>query len=491
MWKNKILSHGDDKIRTLSNFTKYQKSLPVLKDPEVIEYLNQIHSKYVLTPIDKASKNIAIICKKFYVNCLMEELGIPGNSSPTYGLSTISKRAITESNNEISKKYLGKTLTEAQKDLPIIYWIPKMHYTPSRKRFIIASSNCSSKPLSSLTSRLFKHIFHQIKNFHLKSTFYSNYNFFWVIENSFPVIERLDEINRIKGAKDISTYDFSTLYTKLPHNDLIRVLEEIIDFVFDGKNFRDDKKKRYLTIKGKKSFWSNKKGTHSYTKQNIKELVSHLIKGCYFQFGNHIFVQLIGIPMGIDPAPFWANLYLYFYEHNHVKELIKSNPSKARKFKYTTRFIDDEGNLNDNGEFGKAYKNIYPAELELKCEHRGTSANFLDLDIQIEDGIFVYKLFDKRDGFPFQIVRMPNLSGNIPDHIFYGSFMAEIIRISRATLRYSDYIPRIKQIYSRMLSQGGSSRKLLGHINKANNRHPDMFKKFNKTDLDVISDISS
>ena len=72
--------------------------------------------------------------------------------------------------------------------------------------------------------------------------------------------------------------------------------------------------------------------------------------------------------MGIDPAPFWANLYLYFYEHKHVKELIKSNPGKARKFKFATRFIDDEGNLNDNGEFGKAFRDIYPAELGLKCE---------------------------------------------------------------------------------------------------------------------------
>ena len=90
----------------------------------------------------------------------------------------------------------------------------------------------------------------------------------------------------------------------------------------------------------------------------------------------------------------------------------------ARKFKYASRFIDDQGNLNDDGEFGRSYRTIYPKELELKCEHQGNHATFLELDITIEEGRFVHKLYDKRDSFPFEIVRMPDLGGNIPDHVF-------------------------------------------------------------------------
>ena len=47
---------------------------------------------------------------------------------------------------------------------------------------------------------------------------------------------------------------------------------------------------------------------------------------------------------------------------------------------------------------------------------------FLDLDIKIEDGIFVHKLFDKRD--TFFIVRMPPFDSNIPSTIFYGSIFS-------------------------------------------------------------------
>ena len=117
------------------------------------------------------------------------------------------------------------------------------------------------------------------------------------------------------------------------------------------------------------------------------------------------------------------------------------------------------GNLNDNGEFGRSHQAIHPKELEVKCEHHGSEATLLDMHIAITDGLFVHKLFDKRDSFPFEIVRMPNLEGNIPDHVFYGSFLAEVLRIGRATLFYVDFLPRVGKLYLRMRNQGGSRKK--------------------------------
>ena len=57
--------------------------------------------------------------------------------------------------------------------------------------------------------------------------------------------------------------------------------------------------------------------------------------------------------------------------------------------------------------FGRVFKDIHPDELELKVEHEGNSASFLNLDIRVEENQFVYKLYDKRDAFPFSIVRFP------------------------------------------------------------------------------------
>ena len=98
-----------------------------------------------------------------------------------------------------------------------------------------------------------------------------------------------------------------------------------------------------------------------------------------------------------------------------MSHLIDSDKRKASHFHSTRRFIDDLCALNDGGEFGRVYNDIYPNELELKEEHSGSHGTFLCLDITITVDIFVYKLFDRRDDFPFSIVRMPYISSNIQE----------------------------------------------------------------------------
>ena len=327
-------------------------------------------------------------------------------------------------------------------------------------------------------------------NFHAKSTFYINYNRFWIIENSSPIIDKLNKINEKKNAKDISTYDFSTLYTKLQHFDLVRVLKHIIDFCQKGGGKKEDGNRKYISFSKSEAFWCRKRsGKMCFSISELKALTDHLITELYFEVGNLIFRQSIGIPMGIDPAPFWANLYLYKYECDHVTKLIKSDKHRALKYRHSSRFIDDEFNVNDFGEFGRSFHQIYPSDLHLKCEHNGTHATFLELAISIIDGLFVYKLYDKRDTFPFHIIRMPDKNGNIPMHVFYGSIMSEFLRIARATLLFSDFLPRASALFKRMVNQGGEKHRVLAQIQRAIQRHPAPFKKFAKSSQQIIDSI--
>ena len=489
-WKNLVLAKVSSKIHELRSSVTPQQSKAVLDDTPVQECLVDLHSKFVVVPIDKASNNVAIICKRFYIASILEELGLPTKSSSTYELIDKSAASIIDINEDLVSSILGIKLDEPSRSLPEIYWMPKMHYTPCRKRFIIASSRCSTKPISKIISKIFKHIFCQIQTYHEKCTFYKNYKKFWVILNSTPFIQKMNDINRKKKAKEISTFDFSTLYTKLPHDDLINVLHEMIEFAFNGGKFKSKGNRKYLTVFNNSCYWTKKTHGHkSFTKQKIKILVSHLIRECYFKFSNLVLRQEIGIPMGIDPAPFWANLYLYFYEEKHVSTLMKQDPSAARKYISSFRFIDDQSNLNDSGQFKSASSSIYPPELEVKCEHEGNHATFLELDVSVQDGLFIYKLFDKRDDFPFFIVRMPDLSGNIPDHVFYGSVMSEFLRISRATLLYPDFLYKAKQLLTRMLNQNGDHSKLILQLKKAITRNNDIFSRYKKSASDILQDI--
>ena len=47
-----------------------------LTSPKVKRVLCNIHEKFVVVPMDKATGNIAIICKRFYATILCEELGL-------------------------------------------------------------------------------------------------------------------------------------------------------------------------------------------------------------------------------------------------------------------------------------------------------------------------------------------------------------------------------------------------------------------------------
>ena len=294
------------------------------------------------------------------------------------------------------------------------------------------------------------------------------------------MIEKINKINAKSNAKNISTFDFSTLYTKIPHHLLINVLSEIIDFVFKGKA------KHRIGFSNSSVYWTTKgKDKRFFTNSSLKEIVSFLISNCYFTVGNVIFQQIIGIPMGIDPAPFWANLFLYFYENKYIQSLISSGSKQAFLYHGIMRFIDDLCAINDNLEFNGSFKDIYPPELELKVEHLGNHATFLDIDIKIANGKFIYKLFDKRDQFPFFIVRMPHLLSNIPSSIFYGSILSEFLRIARCTLKLDDFLIRGKELFVRMLNQGGNYNLINKQIKKATSRHPEAFVTF-ECDADEI-----
>ena len=44
--------------------------------PEVRQYINYLHDRFVIVPVDKASNNFDIVCKSFYLDVIKNELGI-------------------------------------------------------------------------------------------------------------------------------------------------------------------------------------------------------------------------------------------------------------------------------------------------------------------------------------------------------------------------------------------------------------------------------
>ena len=55
--------------------------------------------------------------------------------------------------------------------------------------------------------------------------------------------------------------------------------------------------------------------------------------------------------------------------------------------------------------------------MQLRFEDHGLHATSFDLDMTFVDDIYEYKIIDKRENYPFFIVRIPIVSGNIPARI--------------------------------------------------------------------------
>ena len=69
----------------------------IFSDPDVVTELSRFHENFVIVPADKASNNYTFVCKRYYVDILIEELGLhllPGN--PTYNLTDFSASEVLD-----------------------------------------------------------------------------------------------------------------------------------------------------------------------------------------------------------------------------------------------------------------------------------------------------------------------------------------------------------------------------------------------------------
>ena len=66
--------------------------------------------------------------------------------------------------------------------------------------------------------------------------------------------------------------------------------------------------------------------------------ISFLITKYHFTIGNLALKQQTGTPIGIDPASYWANHFLHFFESKCVQQLISKGLPRAYKFYGTSRF---------------------------------------------------------------------------------------------------------------------------------------------------------
>ena len=131
------------------------------------------------------------------------------------------------------------------------------------------------------------------------------------------------------------------------------------------------------------------RGYHLWSCQNVCDALSFLLDNIYIRFGTKLYRQIDGNPMGTNCAPLVADLFLFCYERDFMKNLSSDNHTDVIKaFNLTSRYLDDPLYI-DNPYFEGMVNQIYPPELQLnKANTSDTETPFLDLYLPISNGFF-------------------------------------------------------------------------------------------------------
>ena len=120
---------------------------------------------------------------------------------------------------------------------------------PYKARFIVISSSCTPTLLFKLLATCLTAVKYVIK-YCEKVYERSGKNLFWSIKNSGEILDKLQA--RDFNATSLSTYEFSTLYTTLPHNLIKDKLIDLIERTFQREGTS------YLACNDRNAFYFGK-----------------------------------------------------------------------------------------------------------------------------------------------------------------------------------------------------------------------------------------
>ena len=152
-------------------------------------------------------------------------------------------------------------------------------------------------------------------------------NRMWILKNSKDLLEYIQS-RYLSSCYSIKTFDFSTVYTTIPHSKLKNKLRELVQLCFIKKN--GQRRYKYLVIGRDRSYFvkHHSDSTKKFSETDIFNMLEFLIDNIFVMFGGRVFQQTVGIPMGTNCAPLLADLFLYSYEADFIQGFLNKNEKK-------------------------------------------------------------------------------------------------------------------------------------------------------------------
>ena len=123
---------------------------------------------------------------------------------------------------------------------------PKFHKPVLKFRYVISYSKCSIIPLALKVSLGLKAVYSEICRYTKMLNIVTGVSRNWIILNNKPIIDAIESINENGIARNIQTFDFSTLYTNLEHKDIKEALIFTIKLAFRNRKSKSESK--YISV---------------------------------------------------------------------------------------------------------------------------------------------------------------------------------------------------------------------------------------------------
>ena len=430
--------------------------------------LHSLQRVFAFTTIDKAGNNFCVVCKKHYVEKCLAEL--------RHGVAYSPRDVTTSDLHSDAKATLARFYISSVANAKVPHFMGtfKFHKQPVGIRFMAGSAQSAMKPLSVTLSlglkalmpdvdALWNSVSARIPGFSPSGS--------WIISDSTSVPNL---VQRCRGSwragARIATYDFSTMYTTLPHADMKARLRALIVRIFARR--LESSRARFLLVRKDGSFaWLNSqrtvmKGEMILSVENLPEMIDALIDNMFVQFGETIYQQTVGVPMGTNCAGFLANLYCFTYELDFMERLVSNGRFElALSFQRCQRYIDDllcldvdkfeeYMYLKTGNDFG-----IYPEKyLSLSPEDSGSRVPYMDISLRSSRSRGLYTtIYDKRLESKYaniSVIRYPDISSIIASQAKYGIVTSQLHRFSKRCMLVADFAYNAALVIFRMKLKG-------------------------------------
>ena len=218
----------------------------------------------------------------------------------------------------------------------------------------------------------------------------------------------------------------------------------------------------------------------------LTDWFSFWIDNQFVQFGDTLYRQVHGIPMGTNCAVFVANLYLFTYELEFIRHLAdEGEVDLMRRLINVGRYVDDLVAVDADVIHDRLYidgtrRGIYPpGSLQLEETGSGTSVNYMDVVFSRDPRLGVATdVYDKRSepGFRrIKMIRFPHIESHISDSAKYNILTSQFIRIHRLCTSEFAFIHRMADLLAAFCLKNYHPPFLFGKLRKMVFRHPDMY----------------